>query len=185
MLHCYIAKLPRKSTKLISKQCSSATIQQCNHGFTLVELLVAISILAIISTIGMIFYGQATRASKNSRRAQDMRNIATAMELYKTNIGSYPVSTSTQCLKDIAPNPPLVPDYLKVVPEDPATPIYAQLCYRYRSTSDGLGYKATTDPELFNLGELADPDLRQQQDLLDPTTGIRNWAVYSLKGKDL
>lgn len=63
---------------------------QSKKGFTLIELLISISILAIISSIGFVTYSNAQISARDGRRKQDLRSIATALELYYQTNKRYP-----------------------------------------------------------------------------------------------
>jgi prepilin-type N-terminal cleavage/methylation domain-containing protein len=70
---------------------SSVFSQSSNkRGFTLVELMVAISILALLSAIGIVFYGQAELSARDSKRQQDIREIQNALEQYYTLNRAFP-----------------------------------------------------------------------------------------------
>lgn len=69
-------------------------------GFTLIELMVAIAIVAIISSIGYISYASAQVTGRDSRRKQDLRSIASALEIYKQQIRHYPCSSGWQVSTD-------------------------------------------------------------------------------------
>lgn len=60
------------------------------RGFTLIELMVAIAILGIVSTIGLIAYSKSQAIARDSRRKQDLRAIQTALELYYQKNNHYP-----------------------------------------------------------------------------------------------
>ncbi len=51
-------------------------------GFTLIELMVAISIIAVLSTIGMVAYSKVQLLGRDARRKQDLRAIAQALEIF-------------------------------------------------------------------------------------------------------
>ena len=63
-----------------------------NHGFTLIELMVSITIMGILSTIVLGSLQQAKYKANDSKRIQEIRNIQTALELYYTDNGRYPSS---------------------------------------------------------------------------------------------
>lgn len=63
-------------------------------GFTLIELMVAISIVAILSTIGMTVYSKAQALARDSKRKEDLKSITIALELYYQKHQKYPWSRS-------------------------------------------------------------------------------------------
>lgn len=62
--------------------------------FTLVELIVVITILAILWTIAFISLQWFSRDARNSARASDMKSIEKVLELYKIKNNSYPIPTN-------------------------------------------------------------------------------------------
>ena len=58
--------------------------------FTLVELLVVISIIALLSTIAVTAMGSARKQARNTKRISDIKQLATAFYLAYNNNGSYP-----------------------------------------------------------------------------------------------
>lgn len=63
-------------------------------GFTLIEILVAVSIIAIISAVGLAAYSKAQSVARDTKRRQDLVNIRTVLELYKQKNGTYPTTSS-------------------------------------------------------------------------------------------
>ncbi len=59
-------------------------------GFTLVELIVVITILAILGTIGFTSYVGTTRYARNSARAADLSTMRASLEIYQARWGQYP-----------------------------------------------------------------------------------------------
>lgn len=152
------------------------------RGFTLIELMIAIAIIAVIATTGFVFYEQGQRSARNSKRAEDLKSISAGLEIYKSTTGKYPIqATNFACLKSVTASPPLIPDFLKVVPDDPLFGPGRDYCYQYRS-DDGYDYKLRTDPNLSS-DELKSVDLDRQKELVDPATltasASKNWAVYT------
>jgi prepilin-type N-terminal cleavage/methylation domain-containing protein len=64
-------------------------------GFTLVELLIAISIVAILSVVLSINFSKAQKNGRDQRRIADLKAIQNAAEQYYLLKGSYPTSKVT------------------------------------------------------------------------------------------
>lgn len=64
-------------------------------GFTIVELLIVIVVIAILAAIVIVAYNGIQGRARDSRRVQDMKTIVKGLEIYKTNNGSYPAPVST------------------------------------------------------------------------------------------
>ncbi len=52
------------------------------NGFTLIELMVAISIIAIISVIGAALFGQAQKNARDGKRINEIGQIQNALEQF-------------------------------------------------------------------------------------------------------
>jgi type IV pilus assembly protein PilA len=59
-------------------------------GFTLMELLIAVSIIAIISAVGITTFSQSQKLARDSKRKSDLRSVAVALELYYQKNKRYP-----------------------------------------------------------------------------------------------
>ena len=59
-------------------------------GFTLVELIVSITILAILWTIAIISFQWYTKNSRDSVRIADVNNLQTWLELFQVKSWKYP-----------------------------------------------------------------------------------------------
>jgi len=87
-------------------------------GFTMIELLLVIIIIGIIGGVGGSYYLTSLKRGNDGKRAADLNNLRTALEMYFQDNTSYPdtggdwqsVSTALSGLK---------PDYLKQFPSDP------------------------------------------------------------------
>ena len=125
-------------------------------GFTLIEILIAISILAILATIGMSTYSQAQMRGRDAKRKQDLRAVATALELfYQKNkrfpcagwlnsssaptswVSDGPVTGVPTCTGTNGPNDILTPNFINVLPKDPVNTgtqpwLDGHLVYGYR-----------------------------------------------------
>ena len=59
-------------------------------GFTLMELLAVIAIIAILSAIIVPVFMRAKHAAKKNADISSMNELRTALQLYYTDFGSYP-----------------------------------------------------------------------------------------------
>lgn len=87
---------------LTSAQFQAVSGRKCQRrfraiaGFTLVELLVVISIMATLTTLGMVGMRSAIAASKQAASSSNLRNIGVALQLYADDHqGKYPETTHT------------------------------------------------------------------------------------------
>lgn len=112
-------------------------------GFSLIELLITVSIIAILIAIGVASYATINRQSRDTKRKSDLEQIRSALEMYRADNGAYPgagsgswVATSSSTDVLIGLTPQLVPTYLAQVPLDPKS---AQ-SYMYMATNGSGGY---------------------------------------------
>lgn len=68
-------------------------------GFTLVELLIVVAIIAILASIATTNFLEAQTRSKVSRAQSDLRAIATGLETYHIDFNGYP-PTSMDAMSD-------------------------------------------------------------------------------------
>jgi len=60
------------------------------RGFTLIELLVVISIIALLSSIILPTLNDARERTKRVKFVQELKQVQTALEVYKSDNGHYP-----------------------------------------------------------------------------------------------
>lgn len=61
-----------------------------NKGFTLVEILVVISIIGVLSAVIYASFGEARQDAKNKALRSEMKEVQLALELYRSQNGEYP-----------------------------------------------------------------------------------------------
>ncbi|MDE2312479.1 MAG: type II secretion system protein [Patescibacteria group bacterium] len=102
-----------------------------NKGFTLIELLVVIAIIGLLASVVLLALNSARAKSRDAKRLADIRQIASAMELYFNDMYSYPTSSGNNAAvafyNDAGLKSALVPKYIGVLPQAPA-PADGSLC---------------------------------------------------------
>jgi len=136
------------------------------HGFTIVELLIVIVVIAILAAITIVAYNGIQQRARNSQRLEDIQTIAKALEMYYIDNGQFPAG---QCSSNCSINPSwsttadgswqnlankLVPKYLSSLPSDPTsthedtgiTPFSDANAYDYSYVGTGsyCGYNGAT-----------------------------------------
>lgn len=67
--------------------------QSLSRGFTLIEMLIVITIIAVLASMILVGMGGARAKARDARRIGDLHNIQNALELYYANYGTYPTNT--------------------------------------------------------------------------------------------
>jgi len=69
--------------------------QQKQTGFTLVELLIVIVVIAILAAITVVAYGNISSRARDSAIASNIEQLDHAIEAYNATNGHYPITTAT------------------------------------------------------------------------------------------
>lgn len=106
------------------------------HGFTLIEILVTISIIAILSVIGMVAYSSVVRQGRDSKRQSDLRAIQSALEQYNSDQGFYPdaISFGNPLSRPTGGTP-----YMNSIPSDPINDSTNDYTYAYIPLNSSSG----------------------------------------------
>lgn len=65
---------------------------KAQKGFTIVELLIVIVVIAILAAITIVSYNGIQDRANRSIRTQDLSNLIKSFNAYKANYGTYPVA---------------------------------------------------------------------------------------------
>ncbi len=85
------------------------------NGFSLIELIVVITIMMVVTAVGIVSYQGANRSARDGRRKSEIEKIRTALEMYKQENRVYPPTVNNTA-------PALVSGgYLAAWPTDPQT----------------------------------------------------------------
>ncbi len=63
---------------------------EARQGFTLVEILIVVSIIGMLASIVLVGLGSFRSRGRDARRAADLREVQNALELYYSKENSYP-----------------------------------------------------------------------------------------------
>ena len=59
-------------------------------GFTLVEILIVVAIIATLASVALVGLGPVQRNGRDTRRVSDLRQVQNGVELYYAKCGYYP-----------------------------------------------------------------------------------------------
>ena len=102
-------------------------MQKGQKGFTLVELLIVIIILAILTGVSIPIYRLINARAKETGTETEMTNIAKALEIHNVDLQSYPLAAVYPGILEDS-------DYMENVP------LLDTWDNAYLYTSDGSGY---------------------------------------------
>jgi general secretion pathway protein G len=69
--------------------------RRCNTGFTLIEMLIVVAVIAILSSVVLVGIAPVRARARDSRRLSDLRQVQNALELYFSKCGYYPGSAQS------------------------------------------------------------------------------------------
>src|SRR3989344_3571211 len=87
-------------------------LQKYQSGFTLIEILLVISLVGILSIGGLTSYVSSQKSARDGRKKTDLETIKQALEVYRSANGKYIYAVSDTWQNILSP-------YLSNVPQDP------------------------------------------------------------------
>jgi len=130
-------------------------IKNNQKGFSLTELMVAISIISTVGTITTAKLDNALSSARDANRKMNIRQVQTALNIYYDDFNSYPVyqteskpsSEGWEYIENILENQEN--QYISALPEDPLN----EDKYIYKYWSDGQKFEITYELEDETIGE--------------------------------
>ncbi len=114
------------------------------RAFTLIELLVVIAIIGVIATISIIALQNARAKSRDAKRAGDMKQVQTALELFFNDNNRYPTAEEFALGSIFSTSTYGTSTYMQIIPSAPTpadgscTP--GQNTVYYQQTENGNSY---------------------------------------------
>lgn len=152
-------------------------------GFTIIEMLIVVTILAMLAGVLVPVLEDSSSSARDARRAADLKAVQAALEAYKRVNGVYP--DTNNAWQGDAQNrgglgydaagyiPGLVPTYMQALPKDPdSNNPTADDGYAYRSNGTDYKFMLEGTPESFPAGN----------PFFDPTRAAAAWQVSSPGG---
>jgi general secretion pathway protein G len=65
-------------------------VTQRARGFTLLEVLVSATIIAVLTAIGIVSYASVNKRSRDVKRKSDMEQMRSALEMFRADNNEYP-----------------------------------------------------------------------------------------------
>jgi prepilin-type N-terminal cleavage/methylation domain-containing protein len=109
-------------------------MKKYRKGFTLIEMLIVITIIALLASLILVGMGGARAKTRDSRRIADLHNVMNALELYYAKYYSYPDVSSWSELSSTLTQEGGIG--VSRIPDDPL----AARTYQYGVANDGQDY---------------------------------------------
>lgn len=103
-----------------------------SHGFSLIELLIIVSIIAILTAIAIPFYAISQARARTARAQADARAIGSAVSIYVAHMGTPPTALVDLTTATVNGYGQTVGPFLPSVPTPPA----GWTAYLYTSASN-------------------------------------------------
>lgn len=113
-------------------------ISNSKRGFTLIELLIVVAIIGVLATLLMANFVGVRQRARDAQRKSDLRQIQSALEIYRSDLGSYPISIPS-CGSSLTGGSPLN-TYMQKIPCDPSGTTYYNSGNYFYSSTGGTTY---------------------------------------------
>lgn len=109
------------------------------RGFTIVELLIVIVVIAILATLVITAYNGVQQRARDSKRVSDVRAIQTAAEAYQSEKGIYPTLAQVSATSNIVKLDSTITANMQATPAPDATTNRDK--YQFLLCDSGVGVK--------------------------------------------
>lgn len=154
-----------------------------SNGFTIVELLIVIVVIAILAAISIVAYTGVQGSARFSAYRSDIQAINKAILMYHAENGFYPGTATGSCATNqstgtgnfIPGTPALTPTYIPKIP-DVINFSSGQNYYAYCWTANGADYKIM---RLVPGGATLPTNESAGNPNIDPVRPTRAWGHWS------
>lgn len=173
------------------------------QGFTLVEIILVVTTIALLASIGFASYNEARNKARNDVIATELQQVQVALALYNAEHGHYPARSGCtagttgapglnrsgsrgSCGDDYIPN--LTPDFIVALPSHtlssdsecefqyiPSPDSTAPSSYKLQARNCVVGFTVTRNHELYRCGQDCTDALCAESLAVNQ----RSFAVYS------
>jgi general secretion pathway protein G len=154
-------------------------------GFTLIELIIVMSIIAILAIASVSSYTNSLKISRDNQRKSDLRKIMTALQVYYTQYGKYPppggvCSYGSYCFVQSTAANPWIPsldtNYISSLPKDPLNNgNYPWVANGYTYVYGNVSLEGQTFDLLTQLENKNDDDRCKLKNYLK-SDGVTSWC---------
>lgn len=153
------------------------------NGFTIVELLIVIVVIAILAAISIVAYNGIQSNARLSAYRSDIQAINKAIQLYHVDNGFYPGAATGGCWTNqstgtgnfVLSTPPLAPNYIQTMPSV-ANHSAGDNYYAYCWTANGVDYKIL---RLVRMTTALPAKEVTNNPNIDPVRPTRGWGYWS------
>ncbi|MFQ5661923.1 MAG: type II secretion system protein [Candidatus Paceibacteria bacterium] len=119
-------------------------------GFTILELLVSLAIIAVLLSVVLILMDNVREQTRDSKRMSDTREMSKALELYAVENGSFPIAVEAVTITgEDAVSTTL--ESAEAISEMPIDPTHPTTSYTYQSDAQGDTYTISFCLETNNI----------------------------------